>query len=211
MRVKIKICGITSIPDAMGAIEAGADALGLMLWAPSKRYVTNKQAAEIARAVPPFVSRVGVFVNATLDEIRRAIEEVGIDTVQFHGDEPPEFCQQIRGVKTVKAFQIQNVHSLKQLSAFDTDAWLLDSFAKGKRGGTGETFNWDLAVEAKDWARPIILAGGLTPENVAQAVHEVWPYGVDVSTGVESAPGRKDPKMIRHFVEAVRSIEGERY
>lgn len=209
MRVRIKICGITSVADALAAVEAGADAIGLMLWAPSKRYVTNAQAAEIVRALPPFVSKVGVFVDPQAGEIHRALAEIGLDTIQLHGEETPEFCRQFAPVKVMKAFRVKNAESLKRLSDFNTDAWLLDSYVAGQQGGTGAVFNWDLAVQAKDAGKPIVLAGGLTPENIAQAVHEVWPYGVDVSSGVESAPGRKDPEMIRQFIAAVRGIEVE--
>jgi len=209
MRVRIKICGITSVADALAAVEAGADAIGLMLWAPSKRYVTNAQAAEIVRALPPFVSKVGVFVDPQAGEIHRALAEIGLDTIQLHGEETPEFCRQFAPVKVMKAFRVKNAESLKRLSDFNTDAWLLDSYVAGQQGGTGAVFNWDLAVQAKDAGKPIVLAGGLTPENIAQAVHEVWPYGVDVSSGVESAPGKKDPEMIRQFIAAVRGIEVE--
>lgn len=209
MRVRIKICGITSVADALAAVEAGADAIGLMLWAPSKRYVTNAKAAEIARALPPFVSKVGVFVDASAEEVRRAVSEIGLDTVQLHGEETPQFCAQFAPVKTVKAFRIKDSNSLTPLNGFNTDAWLLDSYVAGQQGGTGAVFNWDLAVQAKDAGKPIILAGGLTPENIAEAVHQVWPYGVDVSSGVESAPGKKDREMIRDFVAAVRGIEAE--
>jgi phosphoribosylanthranilate isomerase len=209
MRVRIKICGITSVADALAAVEAGADAIGLMLWAPSKRYVTNAQAAEIVRALPPFVSKVGVFVEPSAGEVHRALAEIGLDTIQLHGEETPEFCHQFAPVKVMKAFRVKDAESLTQLADFNTDAWLLDSYVAGQQGGTGAVFNWDLAVQAKDSGKPIILAGGLTPENIAEAVHQVWPYGVDVSSGVESAPGKKDREMIRQFIAAVRGIEAE--
>ncbi len=208
MRVRIKICGITSVGDAQAAAEAGADAIGLMLWGPSKRFVTNTKAAEIVRSLPPFVSKVGVFVDATAEEVFRAVKEIGLDTVQLHGEETPEFCRQFAPLKVMKAFRVKNAASLATLTDYNTDAWLLDSYVAGEKGGTGAVFNWDLAVQAKDSGKPIVLAGGLTPENIAEAVHEVWPYAVDVSSGVESAPGKKDAEMIRRFVEAIRGIEG---
>jgi phosphoribosylanthranilate isomerase len=205
MSVKIKICGITNVPDARAAVDAGADMIGLMFWEESPRHVASRTAMEIARQVPPFVARVGVFVNAPEDRVRRAIRECGLNLVQFHGDETPEYCVQF-GLMSLKAFRIRDVDSLKILPAYPTDAWLLDAYAPGTPGGTGETFNWDLAVEAQRFGRPVFLAGGLTPENVAEAVRKVQPYAVDVSSGVESAPGKKDPDKIRRFITAARSV-----
>src|SRR5688572_10290305 len=190
MRVRVKICGITSRDDALVAVNAGADALGFMLFEGSPRNVKLPNLAGLLRGLPPFVARVGVFVNPKDDAVRQAIE-AGIDTLQFHGDETPEFCQSF-SLPVYKAFRIQDATSLQQLTRYDTNAWLLDAYVAGKQGGTGHSFNWDLAVTAKGLGRPIILAGGLTPDNVAQAVSKVAPYGVDVSSGVESAPGRKD-------------------
>lgn len=205
MSVKVKICGITNAPDALAAVDAGADMIGLMFYERSPRHVTSRTATEIARQVPPFVVKVGVFVNAPEDRVRRAIRECGLNLLQFHGDETPEYCVQF-GLMSLKAFRIRDVDSLKTLPAYPTDAWLLDTYAPGKPGGTGETFNWDLAVEAQRFGRPVFLAGGLTPENVAEAVRKVQPYAVDVSSGVESAPGKKDPDKIRRFITAARSV-----
>jgi len=210
MHVKVKICGITNLPDANAAVEAGADALGFMFAEQSPRRLTRPAAAAIIRQLPPFVSRVGVFVNPPAESVRQAVSECGLDTLQFHGEETPEFCRQFAPLKTCKAFRIQDSESLKRLPAYQTDAWLLDSWVAGKAGGTGETFNWSLAAAAKEYGCPVILAGGLRPENVAQAIHEVWPYAVDVSSGVESAPGHKDHDLLRAFIAAVRSIsDGE--
>lgn len=209
MRTKVKICGITRLSDALAAVEAGADALGFMFFAGSKRNIAPAAAAQIIRALPPFVAKVGVFVNASADTVRATVAECGLDTLQFHGEETPEFCRQFAPLKVVKAFRIQNADSLKPLPEYAVDAWLLDSYVAGQRGGTGEKFNWDLAAQAKELGRPVILAGGLTPENVADAVQQVWPYGVDVSSGVESAPGQKDAGMVRRFVEIVREMEQE--
>ncbi len=202
MTLKVKICGITNPGDARAAVEAGADALGFMFYEPSPRNVSLETAANIIRGLPPLVAKVGVFVNAAAPFIRQAIRECGIDTLQFHGEEPPEFCRQFAPLKRYKAFRIADQASLKALPQFDTDAWLLDSYVPAKPGGTGAPFNWDLAVEAKQLGRPIILAGGLTPENVAEAVRRVGPYAVDVSSGVESAPGRKDARKMRDFIAA---------
>ena len=204
--VQVKICGITRLQDALTAVEASAEALGFMFYAGSKRAITATDAAVIIRELPLSVRKVGVFVDADPLEIRRTIDLTGIDTLQFHGHESPEVCGQFKGVQQVwKAFRIESSHSLKSLSQYaDVDAWLLDSFVPGALGGTGATFNWTLAAEARSLGKPIILAGGLTPENVAQAVHQVRPFAVDVSSGVESEPGHKDPDRVRAFINAAR-------
>ena len=141
--------------------------------------------------LPPFIIKVGVFVDPTEESVLRAIGECGLNLAQFHGNETPEFCR-LFPVMTIKAFRIKDADSLKALTDYPTDAWLLDAYVKDKLGGTGAKFNWDLAIEAQKLGRPIFLAGGLTPENVGDAVSKVQPYAVDVSSGVESAPGKKD-------------------
>jgi phosphoribosylanthranilate isomerase len=205
MHLRIKICGITNSDDALAAVAAGADALGFMFYQPSQRHIALATAGEIIRALPPFVARVGVFVDATEEFVRRAWGECGLDTLQFHGSEPPEFCRKFAPAKVIKAFRIAGLESLRAVPAYDTHAWLLDSYVAGAPGGTGAKFNWSLAAEAKKLGRPIILAGGLTPQNVAEAVRQVGPFGVDVSSGVESAPGKKDPRKIREFIAAART------
>jgi phosphoribosylanthranilate isomerase len=205
MSVKVKICGVTNLEDALAAVDAGADALGFMFYEPSPRNVSIKAAADIIRRLPPFVAKVGVFVNATEETVRMTVTECGLDTLQFHGDEPPEFCAKFFALKVYKAFRIQNLNSLQGLPTYKTDAWLLDSLAPDKLGGTGAKFNWDLAVEAKKLGGPIILAGGLTPENIGDAVRKVQPYAVDVSSGVESAPGKKDRAKVRRFIGAAKA------
>ena len=204
MMTRVKICGITSEADALAAVEAGADALGFMFYEASARFIAAREAAAILGALPPFVVRVGVFVNATEERVREVAEECGLDALQFHGDETPEFCARFAS-RVIKAFRVRDEESLKGLSAYPVGAWLLDSYVPDQRGGTGALFNWDLALEAKTAGRPVILAGGLTPENVAEAVRRVQPYAVDVSSGVESSPGRKDPAKMRAFIQAVRS------
>src|SRR5262245_36137694 len=206
MIVKVKICGITSAEDALAAAEAGADALGFMFCAVSPRCLTFERAAKIIRELPPFVARVGVFVNPTEEEVRRAIAESGIDTLQFHGEESPEFCRRF-GLKTIKAFRIRDRESLTAAGAYPDQAWLLDSFVAGKPGGTGERFNWEIAKEATRRSRRVILAGGLTPENAAEAARQVGPYALDVSSGVESAPGRKDVAKVRAFIAAAKAVQ----
>ena len=203
MNTRVKICGITSVADGQAAAEAGADLIGLMFYEPSPRYVSLDAAAGIARALPPEVQRVGVFVNPTTELVRRAIGECQLSLLQFHGDEPPDFCTQF-GLMSLKAFRIRDAASLDALPNYATDAYLLDAYSPEARGGTGEKFNWDLAVEAQKFGKPIFLAGGLTPANVAAAVKQVQPFAVDVSSGVESAPGKKDPVKVRAFIQAAR-------
>lgn len=205
MSVRVKICGVTRSDDALAAVAAGADALGFMFYEPSPRYVSRAQVAEITRLLPPFVAKVGVFVNPTTEQVRQAIAECSLDVLQFHGDEPPAFCAKF-GLKVIKAFRIRGLDSLQSLPAYATDAWLLDSFVPGQPGGTGARFNWDLALEARKLGRPIVLAGGLTPENVGEAVRQVRPFAVDVSSGVEAAPGKKDPDKVRAFIAAAKRV-----
>lgn len=204
MPVKIKVCGITNSADAIAAVEAGADALGFIFFEGSPRYVTPEKARAIIRELPPFVSKAGVFVNATPDKVGRTIEETGIDTLQFHGEEPPELCRGYN-VKVIKAFRVQGKDMLALMPRYDVDAWLLDSFSAGARGGTGATFDWDLAVHACSLGTPVVLAGGLNPENIAAAIERVQPYAVDVSSGVESAPGQKDHAKIAAFINNARA------
>lgn len=187
----------------MAAVEAGADALGFMFYRASPRSVANEVVAEIIRELPPFVAKVGVFVNADPDSIKQAVVQCGLDTLQFHGDESPSFCREF-GVKVIKAFRIRDENSLAALTPYDRESWLLDSYVLGQLGGTGETFNWELAQRAVKLGSPVILAGGLTPENVSNAVRIVRPYGVDVSSGVESAQGKKDHTKVRDFIAAAK-------
>jgi len=203
MSTVVKICGITNATDALAAVGSGADALGLMFYEGSPRHVTVKAAAEIARQLPPFVIKVGVFVNAPEDAVLRAVGECGLNIVQFHGDETPEYCG-LFPVMTIKAFRVRDAGSLKALVDYQTDAFLLDAHTPDKLGGTGATFNWDLAIEAQKLGRPIFLAGGLTPENVAEAVRRVRPYAVDVSSGVEESPGKKDHQKVAAFIKAAK-------
>lgn len=204
MSTRVKICGITNLADALAAVAAGADALGFNFYTGSPRHVSMKLAAGIAKQLPPFVLRAGVFVNAGEDLVTRAIGECGLSLLQFHGDEPPEFCAQF-GLMSMKAFRIRDAESLKELPKFSTDAYLLDAWSPEARGGTGGKFNWDLAIEAQKFGKPVFLAGGLTPENVADAVRKVRPFGVDVASGVESSPGKKNHAKLRAFIQAVRA------
>jgi phosphoribosylanthranilate isomerase len=204
METRVKICGITSVADGLAAAESGADMIGLMFYEPSPRHVTLARALEISRALPPLVVRVGVFANPDEAVVTRAIAECGLSLLQFHGDETSDFCTQF-GVMSMKALRVLGAESLAQLEHFHTDAFLLDAHSKNGLGGTGETFNWDLAVEAQKFGKPIFLAGGLTPENVAEAVLKVRPFAVDVSSGVESSPGKKDAAKVRAFIAAAKT------
>lgn len=203
MSVKIKICGLTNVTDALAAAEAGADLIGLMFYERSPRNISFATAAEISRALPPAIVKVGVFVNPTEEAVRRAIGECGVGLLQFHGEEPPAFCTQF-GVMSLKAFRVRGPETLAALPNYHTDAWMLDAYSAAAHGGTGGTFNWSLAREAARFGRPIFLAGGLTPENVGEAVRQVQPFAVDVSSGVESAPGQKDHAKVRAFIRAAR-------
>jgi len=207
MDLKVKICGITNLEDATVAVEAGADALGFMFYEPSPRHVTVEKVAEIVRELPTWVLKVGVFVNPDPDLVMSALGSCALNLLQFHGEESPDFCASF-GVMSMKAFRVKEAGSLAAMKNYRTDVFLLDSFVAGQNGGTGEKFNWDLAVEAKKFGKPIFLAGGLTPRNVGQAVYEVRPFGVDVSSGVESSPGKKDHDKIWNFIQAARKAAG---
>ncbi len=204
MPTRVKICGITNEEDAKAAVAAGADALGFIFVPGTPRFLAPEQAAEIIRRLPPLVAKVGVFMDADEAAIRNVVALAGIDTLQFHGEEPPEFCQRFAPLKVIKAFRVRNESTLEQLPAYRTDAWLLDSYVPGKAGGSSTAFDWELAVSANRYGQPFLLAGGLTPANVASAVHRVRPYGVDVSSGVEAVPGRKDHLKVAEFVRQAK-------
>ncbi len=201
---KVKICGITRLEDALAAVRLGADALGFNFWPRSKRYLPPAQASAIVRRLPPLVTAVGVFVDPSLDEVLAAAAHAGIDVVQLHGDETPEFCLSIPR-PVLKALRIADNNSLAALASYEVRGFVLDTPSAGY-GGSGRTFDWSLVAEAAR-ALPVILAGGLTPENVREAIREVRPWAVDVASGVESAPGLKDVEKMRRFLEAAREAE----
>ena len=207
MSVRVKICGLTNLEDARVAVDAGADALGFIFFSGSPRYVTPAAAARIIAQLPPFVSKVGVFVNEPIGPLLEVANSVGIDTIQLHGTENPAYCENLpsKRLKIIKAFRVKDQSSLAPLRDFRASAFLLDSYVAGQLGGTGAKFNWDLAIQASAFGTPIILAGGLLPENIRDAVAKVAPYAVDVSSGVESAPGKKDHAKLRAFIAAARS------
>jgi phosphoribosylanthranilate isomerase len=212
---KVKFCGITTLDDARLAADAGAWAIGLIFWAGSPRRCDPAVATEIAGAMKRRVETVGVFVNPTLDELARTADSVGLTILQLHGDEGPSFCAEAArrtGCKVIKAVRVRSGADVQAVLAFHTDYHLLDSHVVGRRGGSGETFDWELARRHSGPAHPVpmILSGGLRPDNVAEAIAAVQPFAVDVASGVEvdgGPPARKDPAKLRAFAEAVRSAE----
>ncbi|MFQ5483261.1 MAG: phosphoribosylanthranilate isomerase [Nitrospinaceae bacterium] len=204
-RVKVKICGMTRLDDALQAVECGADAVGFIFFRKSPRWAPEKTALSIVRELPPLVARVGVFVNESAERINRLVDRLHLDLVQLHGEETPAFCRKIRA-RLLKAVRVRDAASLTGLDRYPVDGFLLDAFHAGAYGGTGQVFDWKLSRKAKA-AGPIILAGGLTADNVAAAIVKVRPYGVDVCSGVEKVPGRKDYKKLRDFFKAVREAD----
>ena len=202
-RTRVKICGITSVKDAIFAVNAGADAIGLVFYAPSPRFVTIEQAQQIVAAMPPFVSVVALFVNALPIEIKTVLAQVRIDIVQFHGDETRSDCEQIK-LPYYKAIRVKADTNLLQYEAefSSAKALLLDTYSDAAFGGTGQVFDWGLIPQ--NLTKPVILAGGLTAENVALGIKQVRPYAVDVSGGVERTKGVKDVAKIAAFMHAVQ-------
>lgn len=204
--MKVKICGITVLDDALCATEAGADALGFVFWGPSPRCVEPDAVRLLGEMLAPFVWKVGVFVDQCAEAVKQTVEQARLDVVQLHGDESPEFCAMIRQhCRVFKAFRMKDESALVAMKDYDVDAFLLDAFTNDKPGGTGKTFDWELAVRAKGLGKPIILSGGLTAENAGEAIRKVQPYALDVNSGVESTPGKKDHEKIRHFLKTIRS------
>ena len=205
--VRSKICGITRIEDALAAVEAGADAIGFVFYAKSPRAVTVQQARAIIAGLPPFVTTVGLFVNASACELNETLDAVPLDLLQFHGDETPEECAGYHR-PYIKALRVKAGDDIAASCAAYAGASgiLLDAYVEGIPGGTGEAFDWSLIPQGL--SKPIILAGGLCAENVAQAIAQVRPYAVDVSGGVEQGKGIKDSAKIRAFMQAVRSSSG---
>ncbi|MDD5240157.1 MAG: phosphoribosylanthranilate isomerase [Sulfuricella sp.] len=201
---RVKICGITRSEDALACAHAGADAIGLVFYPPSPRYVSVAQAKLVARALPPFITTVGLFVNPTAAEVEAVLRELRPDVLQFHGDEPPEFCASF-GVPYLKAVRVKAGVDLVQY-AFryrDAQGLLLDAYVEGTPGGTGQAFDWRLIPA--ELPLPVVLSGGLEPANVAAAIRQVKPWAVDVSSGVEAAKGIKDAAKVAAFMEGVRS------
>ncbi len=203
-RTRIKICGITNVDDAFCAVEAGADALGFVFYEKSPRYARPLKVQRIVAALPPFVTTVGLFVNQSGETIRQIMRLTRLQVVQLHGDEPPAACR-LDPYQVIKALPVRDESSLSGAEDYPVSALLLDAWSGKQYGGSGRCFDWRLAG-ALSKKLPLILAGGLTPENVAAAIRQVGPYGVDVAGGVEDRPGRKNHDKIIQFVNAVREL-----
>jgi len=204
--VRVKICGLTNWEDAWSAMESGADALGF-IFAESPRRITPEQAKVIIDRLPPFSTTVGVFVNEEPARIKEIISFCGLDLVQLHGDESPDICRDLMP-RSIKSFRIQNERDIKNIKRYRgvVRAILLDTFQKGKAGGTGKTFDWSLALKAGEAGLPVILAGGLGPVNIQEAVSTVKPYAVDVNSGIEERPGKKDPVLLKQLMGKIKNI-----
>ncbi|ACD94934.1 phosphoribosylanthranilate isomerase [Trichlorobacter lovleyi] len=197
--IKVKICGITSPEDALTAVEAGADALGFVFYKESPRHIFPEEAARIINLLPPFVQAVGLFVNEAPEIVNQVSRNCRLGLVQLHGDETPDYCRKIEQ-RVMKAFRVRSLTCLDPIADYRMSGCLLDAYSPSFYGGTGKSFNWEIAREAMTRGHRIVLAGGLTPDNVAEAIRQVRPYAVDVSSGVESAPGRKDADKVREFI-----------
>ena len=202
---RIKICGITNLNDAQVAVNAGASALGFIFHKKSPRYISPSKVRPIVEALPPFVTPVGVFVDTNEHAVRDICRLARISTVQFHGEESPGYCKRFKHFKIIKAFRVSEVFDFKTVLQYKVDAYLFDTFADDAAGGTGKAFNWDL-LKNYTFDKPVILSGGLNPENVRQAIEALHPYAVDVSSGVEKSPGIKDYRLINTFCRAANQF-----
>jgi phosphoribosylanthranilate isomerase len=208
---KVKICGVTSVADAELAVGHGAWAVGLILWDGSPRQCSPEQAQAIGSELHRRAEVAGVFVNAPLDEVTLAADAYGLSLIQLHGDEGPAYCRELArrtGCRVIKAARVKDAASVRDLGAFNTDFHLLDTHIAGLQGGTGETFAWDLARHHLGTV-PLILSGGLTPDNVGEAIATVHPFAVDTASGTEASPGIKDPGLVAAFFEAVHAADPE--
>lgn len=206
--VFVKICGITDLADARAAADAGANALGFNFWRPGRRYIAPEGAAEIIAALPDRVWKVGVFVDEEPALVLEIAKKAGLSALQLHGKEAPQYLEWLGPYRKLKAIRVDDDFAPESLARYPAYAFLLDG-AGSAPGGTGNAFDWQRAIAAKQFGR-VILAGGLTPENVAEAVRRVGPWGVDVASGVESEPGKKDPRLVEQFIRAVREAEEAR-
>ncbi len=201
--IKVKICGITNSKDALLAASLGAWAVGFIFYKGSPRYISPSKAKRIIDNLPPFVTPVGVFVNHREGAVRDIMKFCGIQTLQFHGDETPQYCRRFKDQKVIKAFRVKEGFDISGLSQYQVSAYLFDAYQEDQFGGGGKTFNWE-TIAGRKFNKPIILSGGLNPENVSSAIKTVFPYAVDVSSGVEEAPGKKNHKMLEQFFSAVK-------
>jgi phosphoribosylanthranilate isomerase len=205
--VKIKVCGITNEADALAAVDLGTDALGFIFYRGSPRYVMPSVVREIVSLLPPFVTTVGVFVNEDIDKVNSIINFCRLTAVQLHGEEPPFYCEKLEA-RIIKAFRMKNAAVLQNLKNYKkVAAFLLDSYDEAQLGGTGGTFDLRLAIKAKEFDTPIIVSGGLSKSNIRKVIKRVKPYAVDVNSGVEISPGKKDYQKMAEFIKIVRSIK----
>ncbi len=203
----IKICGITNKEDALHAASLNVDMLGFVFYKKSKRYVKPKVVRDIANELTPEISRVGIFVDEKKERVREIAEDASLNMLQFHGDETPAYCASFKDdYKIIKAFRLKDRKGLKDINDYDTDFYLLDTYIPDTIGGTGRVFDWKI-LEDYEFLKPIILSGGLNPKNIKGALKAVAPYAVDVSSGIESSPGKKDFELMKKFVENVRRAE----
>ena len=204
--VKVKICGITNVEDALAAIEMGADLIGFNFYPQSKRYVTPDQARAIIDKLPTFVDIAGIFVNAAGEHVRAVAKMCSLNWVQIHGDETPEYCEALRWIsaKVMKAIRVKDVADIERANDYYTDAILLDAFHPEEYGGTGQKFDWNLVRRLQT---RVFLAGGITPENAVEAV-EVGAYGIDICSGIESTPGKKDHEKMQKLFDNIKHVRG---
>lgn len=200
---EIKVCGITNVEDALFAAACGADAVGFIFHAPSPRYVLPKTARQIIASLPAGIVKVGVFVNRDPDEVRRIAEDCGIDLIQLHGDEPPEYCRRLPPERIIKAVSPRTPEEIRALAAYDVRAFLMDARDRGLYGGTGKRADWGLAAKLGK-EHPLILAGGLGEENIGEALGAVAPRALDINSGAERAPGLKDHERLRRIIAIIR-------
>jgi len=205
--VKVKICGITNLEDALASVRVGCDALGFVFYKRSPRYITPQKVRGIIRRLPKNVIKVGVFVNAKEKTIKHIAKLCGLDILQLHGNESPEFCKKFQAYKIIKAFRIKDEASLSKIAGYKTFAYLFDTFVKSKAGGTGKKFDWELLGYLKGIRRPIFLSGGLTKKNVKEAIKIVRPAWVDVSSSIEIKPGKKDRKKVEEFIHTLKELQ----
>jgi phosphoribosylanthranilate isomerase len=206
--VRVKVCGITNLADALAAVEAGADALGFNFYRHSPRFIEPGAAREIIEHLPDEILCVGVFVNDERQTVEDVVAESGVGVVQLHGDESPSFCESLAGLRVIKALRVSEEFTPESAADYHVEAILLDAFSRTERGGTGRTFDWSIAQRTRERINRLYLAGGLTPENVREAIETVEPYAVDVCSSIEREPGRKDHARMREFFDALRSIQG---
>jgi phosphoribosylanthranilate isomerase len=204
---KIKICGTTNKHDAILASQLGADMLGFIFYKKSKRYVEPNVAEDIVNELPPYLLKVGVFVDEDAKKVAEIAQDAGLNALQFHGDETPRYCASFKDkYKVIKAFRLKDKASLQNINTYDVDYYLLDTYKKDSQGGTGEAFDWKM-IEDFEFLKPVILSGGLRPDTVGKAIKALAPYGVDVTSGIEASPGRKDEELLKKFISNVRKAD----